>query len=194
MIMGSSTLAGVPVPVRLGAAVAVALLAAACGSSATSSNTPSTAAPAAAGSSSSSASANMIKTGTSSGGAFLTDGSGRAMYLFLADGKNKSSCSGACASAWPPVIVTGQPTAASGVNASDLSTITRSDGTKQVTYNGHPLYYYVGDHSPGQTSGQGLNQFGALWYVLGPRGNAVTSSASSPPASPSQSGSSSYGY
>src|SRR5215469_2625617 len=137
MTMGSSRLAGVPVPVRLGAAVAVALLAAACGSSATSStSSPSTGNAANAGSSSSSASGNTIKTATSSGGAFLTDGSGRAMYLFLADSKNKSACDGACAAAWPPVIVTGQPTAASGVNASDLSTITRSNGTKQVTYDG----------------------------------------------------------
>jgi predicted lipoprotein with Yx(FWY)xxD motif len=201
MIMGSSTLAGVPVPVRLGAAVAVALLAAACGSSATSSNTPSTAAPAAAGSSSSSASANMIKTGTSSGGAFLTDGSGRAMYLFLADGKNKSSCSGACASAWPPVIVTGQPTAASGVNASDLSTITRSDGTKQVTYNGHPLYYYAGDTGPGMDNGQGLNGFGAVWWLVAPSGASITSKVTvsggsgggtAPSSSPSSGGG--YGY
>jgi predicted lipoprotein with Yx(FWY)xxD motif len=203
MTMGSSPLAGVPVPVRLGAAVAVALLAAACGSSATSSNSSSsTASPAgAAGSSSSSASGNMIKTGTSSRGAFLTDGSGRAMYLFLADSKNKSACSGACASAWPPVIVTGQPTAASGVNASDLATITRSDGTKQVTYDGHPLYYFAGDTGPGMDNGQGVNGFGALWWLVAPSGASLTGNVTvsggsgggtAPSSSPSSGGG--YGY
>lgn len=202
MTMGSSTLAGVPVPVRLGAAVAVALLAAACGSSATTSNSsPSTAGAAGAGSSSSSASGNMIKTATSSGGAFLTDGSGRAMYLFMADSKNKSACSGACAAAWPPVIVTGQPTAASGVTASDLSTITRSDGTKQVTYDGHPLYYYAGDTGPGMDNGQGLNGFGAVWWLVAPSGSSITSKVTvsggsgggtAPASSPSSGGG--YGY
>jgi predicted lipoprotein with Yx(FWY)xxD motif len=200
MTMGSSTLAGVPVPVRLGAAVAVALLAAACGSSATSSNTPSTAGPAAAGSSSSSASANMIKTSTSSRGAFLTDGSGRAVYDFLADSKNKSACSGACAAAWPPVIVTGQPTAGGGVSASGLSTITRSDGTKQVTYDGRPLYYFAGDTGPGMVKGQGLNGFGHLWWLLTPTGASLTGSVTvsggsggtAPASSPSSGGG--YGY
>lgn len=194
--MGSSTLAGVPVPVRLGAAVAVALLAAACGSSATSSNST----PAAAGSPSSSASGNMIKTGTSSGGAFLTDGSGRAIYDFLADSKNKSACTGACAQLWPPVVVTGQPTAGSGVSASGLSTITRSDGTKQVTYMGRPLYYYAGDTGPGMDNGQGLNGFGKLWWLVTPTGASLTgkvtisggSAGTAPPASPSSGGG--YGY
>jgi hypothetical protein len=77
--------------------------------------------------------------------------------------------------------------------AGRIGTVTQPRGGSQVTYNGHPLYYYVGDHSPGQTTGQGLNQFGALWYVLGPGGNAVTSPSTSP-APASGSGSSSYGY
>lgn len=202
MRMGSSPLAGVPVPVRLGAAVAVGLLAAACGSSATSStSSPSTAGAAgAAGSSSSSASANTIKTATSSGGAFLTDGSGRAVYDFLADSKNKSACSGACAAAWPPVIVTGQPTAGSGVTASGLSTITRADGTKQVTYMGRPLYYFAGDTGPGMDKGQGLNGFGHLWWLLTPTGASLTgnvtisggSGGTAPASSPSSGGG--YGY
>ena len=143
----------------------------------------------------------MIKTATSSGGAFLTDGSGRAMYLFMADSKNKSACSGACAAAWPPVIVTGQPTAASGVTASDLSTITRSDGTKQVTYDGHPLYYYAGDTGPGMDNGQGLNGFGAVWWLVAPSGSSITSKVTvsggsgggtAPASSPSSGGG--YGY
>jgi len=202
MTMGSSPLAGVPVPVRLGAAVAVALLAAACGSSATTSNNAqSTAGSAATSSPSSSASGNMIKTSTSSRGAFLTDGSGRAVYDFLADSKNKSACSGACAAAWPPVVVTGQPTAGGGVTASGLSTITRSDGTKQVTYEGRPLYYYAGDTGPGMANGQGLNGFGHLWWLLTPTGASLTGSVTvsggsgggtAPSTSPSSGGG--YGY
>jgi predicted lipoprotein with Yx(FWY)xxD motif len=201
MTMGSSSLAGVPVPVRLGAAVAVALLAAACGSSATTSNNAqSTAGSAATSSPSSSASGNMIKTSTSSRGAFLTDGSGRAVYDFLADSKNKSACSGACAAAWPPVVVTGQPTAGGAVTASGLSTITRSDGTKQVTYEGRPLYYFAGDTGPGMAKGQGLNGFGHLWWLLTPTGASLTgnvtisggSGGTAPSTSPSSGGG--YGY
>jgi predicted lipoprotein with Yx(FWY)xxD motif len=180
MTMVSSSLARVPVPVRIGAAAAVALLAAACGSSASSSSSSAapaggaaatTGAPAA-----SSGSATVITTGTSSGGAFLTNASGRAIYLFLADSKDKSACSGACASAWPPVTTTGQPTASGSVNASDLGTITRSDGSKQVTYDGHPLYYFSGDTGPNQTNGQGSTGFGAYWWLVAPSGSAITSS------------------
>ena len=83
--------------------------------------------------------------------------------------------------------------ATSGAVAGRIATVTQAGGAAQVTYKGHPLYYYVGDRSPGQTSGQGLNQFGALWYVLGPGGNAVTSAPTSP-APASGAGSSSYGY
>jgi predicted lipoprotein with Yx(FWY)xxD motif len=95
------------------------------------------------------------------------------VYLFAADKGPSSTCSSACAEVWPPVTTTGAPKAASGANAADLGTITRSDGTKQVTYKGHPLYYYVGDGTSGETSGQGLNSFGAPWYVLSPSGSEV---------------------
>jgi len=142
----------------------------------------------------------MIKTANSSRGAFLTDGSGRAVYDFLADSKNKSACSGACASAWPPVIVTGQPTAGSGVTASGLSTLTRSDGTKQATYMGRPLYYFAGDTGPGTDKGQGLNGFGHLWWLVTPAGASLTgnvtvsggSGGTAPASSPSSGGG--YGY
>jgi predicted lipoprotein with Yx(FWY)xxD motif len=143
----------------------------------------------------------MIKTANSSRGAFLTNGSGRAVYDFLADSNNKSACSGACASAWPPVIVTGQPTAAGGVDASDLSTITRSDGTKQVTYHGHPLYYFAGDTGPGMDKGQGVSGFGALWWLVAPSGASLTGNVTvsggsgggtAPSSSPSSGGG--YGY
>ena len=93
---------------------------------------------------------------------------GRTVYLFAADKGPSSTCSGACAEAWPPVTTTGNPKAAGGAVGANLGTITRSDGTKQVTYKGHPLYYYVGDPNGGDTSGQGINSFGAAWYVLSP--------------------------
>jgi secreted repeat protein with Y-X4-D motif len=91
---------------------------------------------------------------------------------------NKSVCSGACAGAWPPVTATGTVTASGSAVASDLGTITRSDGTKQVTYDGHPLYYFVGDSGPGSDSGQGSNSFGAKWWLVAPSGSAITGSVS----------------
>jgi len=96
------------------------------------------------------------------------------LYMFEADKGGASACNGACASAWPPV--TGQPQAGTGVTASQLGQITRSDGTKQVTYNGHPLYLFVEDKTPADTNGQGVNAFGAKWFVLSPSGNTVGSS------------------
>ena len=98
---------------------------------------------------------------------------GRTVYLFAADKGPSSTCSGACAEVWPPVTTTGNPKAAGGAVGANLGTITRSDGTKQVTYKGHPLYYYVGDPNGGDTSGQGINSFGAAWYVLSPSGSEV---------------------
>jgi hypothetical protein len=90
-----------------------------------------------------------------------------------------SACSGACAGAWPPVTASGTVTATGGAQSSDLGTITRSDGTKQVTYDGHPLYYFAGDSGPGMSSGQGSDQFGAKWWLVTPAGNDVTGSVSS---------------
>ncbi len=90
------------------------------------------------------------------------------VYLFAADTGSASTCSGPCAQAWPPVSTTGAPKAEDGAVAADLGTITRADGTKQLTYKGHPLYYYVSDSQSGETTGQGVNSFGAPWYVLTP--------------------------
>jgi predicted lipoprotein with Yx(FWY)xxD motif len=109
----------------------------------------------------------------------LTDGSGRAVYLWVKDTGDASTCSGACAGAWPPVMATGTVTAAGGASASDLGTITRSDGSKQVTYDGHPLYYYAGDSGSGMASGQGSDSFGAKWWLVSPSGSDVTASVSS---------------
>jgi predicted lipoprotein with Yx(FWY)xxD motif len=106
-------------------------------------------------------------------GPILVDAKGRTLYLFEADKTTKSTCDGACASAWPPLTVTGMPTAGTGVKASLLGTSKRNDGTTEVTYAGHPLYGYAGDTAPGDTTGQGLDQFGAEWYVLNAAGHKV---------------------
>lgn len=173
--MSASLLARVPVPIKLAAPLAVALLAAAACSSSGSSSSGGSTSPSAAAPASSGTSSTVITTKTSSGGSFLTNGAGRAVYLFMADSSGKSTCDGACASAWPPVIASGQPTANGGAQASGLSTITRSDGTKQVTYDGHPLYYFVGDTGPGTDKGQGIDGFGAKWWLVAPSGSSITS-------------------
>jgi predicted lipoprotein with Yx(FWY)xxD motif len=106
-------------------------------------------------------------------GMILVDGSGRTLYLFEKDQPDQSACSGTCAAAWPVDSSSGTPKAGSGVKASLLGTIKRSDNTTQVTYNHHPLYYYSGDSGAGQQNGQGLNAFGATWFVVAPAGSKV---------------------
>ena len=106
-------------------------------------------------------------------GRTLVDGQGRTLSLFDADGVGWSECNGGCATAWPPYLGGGTPQAGTGVTGSLLGTTTRGDGGTQVTYSGHPLYYYVGDAEPGDDAGQGLDQFGAKWYVLGPDGAKI---------------------
>ncbi|MGH3293728.1 MAG: COG4315 family predicted lipoprotein, partial [Trebonia sp.] len=117
-------------------------------------------------------------TAMTSAGTFLISGSGHAVYMWTKDAKNMSACSGACASAWPPVTATGTVTAALEAKSSDLGTISRSDGTKQVTYDGHPLYYFVGDSGSGMASGQGSDNFGAKWWLVAPSGSDVTGTVS----------------
>ena len=180
--------------VRLGAGLAVvlgaALLTAACSSSASSSSSaPASAAASPAGGSASPAAAAgesglVITTKSGSAGAFLTDGSGRAVYLWTKDAMNSSACSGACAGAWPPVTTTGAVTASGGVNTADLSTIARSGGAKQVVYDGHPLYYFSGDSGPGQVTGQGSDGFGAKWWLVDPAGTSITAAVTLSGASP----------
>jgi predicted lipoprotein with Yx(FWY)xxD motif len=112
-------------------------------------------------------------TKTSSLGTFLVDGNGRALYLWEADAGSKSSCSGACAQAWPPLTATTTPKATGAVKASLLDTTKRADGSREVTYAGHPLYTFAGDTRAGQTTGQGSNGFGAPWWVVTPGGQAL---------------------
>jgi predicted lipoprotein with Yx(FWY)xxD motif len=106
-------------------------------------------------------------------GNILVDSHGRTLYLFEKDKGMSSTCLGACAAIWPPLTVTSAPRASDGLVANKLGTTKRADGKTEVTYNGHPLYYYVADTAPGQTLGQGLNQFGAGWDVLSPSGNKI---------------------
>ena len=184
-----------------GAALAgVALLVAACGSSTSSSpaSTSATAgatpasAPAATGSE---AAARTVSIATASGsqGTFLAGAGGRALYLWDGDHGASSSCSGACAKAWPPLLTKSASHARGAVRASDLGTITRAGATKQVTYKGHPLYYFAGDTGAGTTAGQGSSEFGAKWWLVGPAGTAITASAGGSQGS-STAGSSGGGY
>ena len=185
----------------LGAAglAALALALSACGSSASSSSSapatsaPATSAPAAGASSApaSSASGGTVSMTTIKGVAVLTNSSGKTLYWFAPDTSTTSKCTGSCATYWPPV--TGPVTAGSGVTGT-LSTITRSDGTTQATYDGHPLYTYVGDTAAGQNKGNGLNLSGGLWYEMTVSGAkpAIGTAASTAKASTSSGGG--YGY
>jgi predicted lipoprotein with Yx(FWY)xxD motif len=120
------------------------------------------------------------KVATASGavGAMLVDGQGRTLYLWEADTTDESTCSGACAQAWPPVTTKAAATAGGAVDAKLLGTSKRSDGTAQVTYAGHPLYTFAGDTAAGQLNGQGSDAFGAEWWAVSPGGAAITKSAS----------------
>jgi predicted lipoprotein with Yx(FWY)xxD motif len=128
------------------------------------------------------ASGHTATVGTSNAGSLgtiLVDSKGRTLYLFKKDSGTKSTCFGACASAWPPLRATGKPTVGSGAKASLVGTTARSDGKPQVTYNGHPLYLFSGDQNPGEVNGEGTNAFGGLWYAVSPAGNQIVGQASS---------------
>jgi predicted lipoprotein with Yx(FWY)xxD motif len=113
-------------------------------------------------------------------GQVLVSPDGRTLYLFEKDTSgDASSCSGACAQDWPPLTVKGDASAGSGVEAGQLTTFKREDGDTQVAYQGHPLYYYAGDAAPGDTNGNGLDQFGAEWYALDASGQVVEGSEDS---------------
>jgi predicted lipoprotein with Yx(FWY)xxD motif len=99
-------------------------------------------------------------------GKVLVNSQGRTLYLFRADHGTTSACSGGCATEWPPLRAAGKPKVGSGLQASAVTTIKRSDGNPQVSYHGHPLYTYVGDKNAGDTTGQGINAFGAGWYAV----------------------------
>jgi predicted lipoprotein with Yx(FWY)xxD motif len=153
----------------------VALIAAACGTSSPSSSS-STASTPSSSSSAAAASSTALKTATIGGTKVLTNAKGFTLYSFAPDTASKSNCNGSCATYWPPVK--GPATAGAGVTGK-LSTITRSDGSTQATYNGHPLYTYVSDTAPGQDKGNGLNLSGGVWHVVPASGGAAPAVSSS---------------
>ena len=174
---GAGLPAGTPRFVRLGPAAsgvaALTLLAAACTGRGGGYGSAGTDPYGAATTSSDPRPAAVVDVRASALGRTLVDGQGRTLYLFEADRAGRSECHGGCATAWPPYLSGGTPQAGTGVTGSLLGTTTRGDGGTQVTYSGHPLYYYVGDAEPGDDAGQSLDQFGAKWYVLGPNGAKI---------------------
>ena len=110
---------------------------------------------------------------TSSFGRILFDGRGRALYAFTRDSGGHSSCAGGCARAWPPYLVSARPRVGAGVRGKLINTTRRGDGALQVTYAGRPLYYYVGDRTPGEVLCQNVREFGGLWLVVRPSGQLV---------------------
>jgi predicted lipoprotein with Yx(FWY)xxD motif len=182
--------------VGIAALAITATVVAGCGSASSTTSSASAPTPAAAATTSSTTSTSAAASGLTIGSAhahgqtYLTGMSGRAIYLWEADKGSNSSCSGACAQAWPPVTTTGKPTGGSGVTASMLGTTKRSDGSEQVTYDGHPLYYFVADTSAGSTKGQGSDGFGAKWWLVAPSGSAITASGGSSSSGGSSGGSS----
>lgn len=166
---------------------AVALIAAACGSS--SSSTGGSSSPSSAPSSASAqagTSTSALKTMSIGGATVLTNAQGMTLYWFVPDTSTTSNCNGTCAKYWPPVK--GPATAGSGVTGT-LGTITRSDGSMQATWNGHPLYTYVADTAPGQNKGNGLNASGGVWHEVTLSGAAPASAQPSASA-----GGGGYGY
>jgi predicted lipoprotein with Yx(FWY)xxD motif len=168
-------------PLALGVAgVAALALLAGCGSSSSSSSSSAASAPASTPTQSTAASTTAASSGVAVQtkhaklGTILAAGPKHlTVYLFEADKGTTSACSGACAKVWPPVTTEGKPTASGGAVSADLGTTMRSDGTEQVTYKGHPLYFYDDDKDSGDAYGQGSKAFGASWYVLKPNGSKV---------------------
>jgi predicted lipoprotein with Yx(FWY)xxD motif len=161
---------------------ALALIGTACGSSGTNSSPPANSSGAASSGAASSGALATTKIGSAT---VLTNAKGFTIYTFAVDTANHSNCNGSCAKYWPPVK--GPVTAMAGVSGT-FGTITRSDGTTQETWNGHPLYTYVGDTAPGQAKGNGLNLSGGVWHEV-----ALTGAAAPAPSSSSSSGGG-YGY
>jgi predicted lipoprotein with Yx(FWY)xxD motif len=115
----------------------------------------------------------VVKVGSSNLGRILVDSHGKTLYIWAHDKGSKSTCNGDCAAYWPPLLTKGRPLAAGGAKASLLGTSRRSDGRTQVTYAGHPLYYFVKDSKAGQTTGEGLTGFGGRWDPVSAAGAAV---------------------
>ena len=115
-----------------------------------------------------------VQTGSTRYGKILQDSRGRTLYLFTKEKGKTSRCYGDCAVAWPPLLTRGRPVAIKGAKQSELGTTKRKGGKTQVTYNGHPLYYYVDEDEPGEVLCQAVYEFGGWWYVVNRNGKAIT--------------------
>lgn len=176
----------------------LSLVLAACGSSAaanssSTANSSKSATSTVPSNQSKSGSGTELSSTTSKYGDILSSPSGRVYYMFVPDSATNSTCYSSCAPVWPAVTTTnGNVTTAKGVSKSLVTIISRTDGTKQIVYNGHPLYTFTGDNSAGMTSGEGVNSYGGYWYVLNVKGKVVkapissnaSSSNTTAPASP----------
>ena len=172
--------------VKMASLLAGAALMSACASTA---HTPATtgSSPAAGGGTTSAASSSAASSPAGTGvaietrsgplGTFLTDAQGKALYMFAAEASTTSACDSSCQQTWPPLTTTVSATAMSGAQASLISTVSGPNGTLQVTYAGHRLYYYASDSAPGDTKGQGFDSFGAKWWLLTPSGQPITSTS-----------------
>jgi predicted lipoprotein with Yx(FWY)xxD motif len=170
------------------ACVAATVGVAACGSS-DDTTTSTTSAPATSG-------AATVDLSDSAGlGQILVDGSGRTLYLFEKDDEgDESYCSGDCAKDWPPFTTKGEPQAGDGIDAAKLTTFKREDGTTQVAYDDHPLYYFSEDTAAGEANGNGLDEFGAEWYALDASGQTAEGDEESEGSTDSTSTDSGYSY
>lgn len=174
----------------LAGAIGVALLTAACGTTSTATGSPGAAASS--GASSPASSAAVLKVAASTFGQILVTGTGRTIYMFAADKNGQSSCTSTCLQYWPIVSAPASIASPAGVTAT-LGVLNRSDGSKQLTVNGMPVYTYAGDTTAGATSGQGKNLSGGLWWVLSPGGTVITAGAGAAPSA-STSSKGGYGY
>jgi len=135
-----------------------------------------------------------VKVAKTALGRILVNSQGMTLYMFALDKGGKSACYGSCATYWPPLVTSSRHVAGAGVRASLLGTTMRKGGTLQVTYAGHPLYRFIKDGRPGQTSGQGLNASGGLWWVLTPAGTVLRKTASAPAAKAAAATATTSGY
>jgi predicted lipoprotein with Yx(FWY)xxD motif len=139
-------------------------------------------------------SAPIVKTSSSGLGRILVDGRGHTLYLFQHDKGTKSTCYGKCAAFWPPLLTSGKATAGPGAATALLGTTKRTDGKLQVTYHGHPLYFFAKDTKAGMTTGQNVDFFGGEWYVVSPAGVKIEKKAASASSSSGSSSGGGYGY
>ena len=136
----------------------------------------------------------VVNVRSTSLGKILVGANGKTLYLFALDKGTKSKCSGQCATFWPPLITTGAAKAGAGVTMTMLGTTRRSDGKLQVTYHGHPLYFFAEDKKAGQVKGEGFTAFGAKWWAVSPAGTKVAPAGATTTTTPTTTSGGGGGY